>query len=249
MNKIRIVLFALLVFSGPVAAFAQTPTLLKRTTVKTDRFDLGSGGTIAITGAPNGSIRVTGTSKNEIDITAEIEIQAGSEADLAKLAEVTGFGTDESVIRTSVISVGVHNKFGLKKLPKNFPKTLLGLPFTINYVIKVPHYCDLEIDGGKGDLSVSGVEGSMRINFLESSAKIEIVGGNTAITIGKGDLDVAFGVRGWRGRSANIQVAVGNLIVRLPSNLNAEIDAAISKSGAIDNKLPELKPRERKVQF
>ena len=55
---------------------------VKRTTTKTDRFDFGAGGTVSIIGAPAGSITVVGSSKNEIEITAQIEIQAGSEADL-----------------------------------------------------------------------------------------------------------------------------------------------------------------------
>src|SRR5438445_3852632 len=117
----------------------QSSAQLKRTITKTDRFDFGAGGTVTITGAPNGAIRVIGTSKNEVVITAQIEIQAASEADLAKLGEMTGFVTNEDVVRTGIISVGAHNKFGQKKLPKNFPKSLLGQPFTINYVINVPH--------------------------------------------------------------------------------------------------------------
>lgn len=230
-------------------ANAQSPNFVKRTTTKTDRFDFGSGGTIAITGAPNGSVRFVGTNKNEIEITATIEIEAGSEADVAKLAEVTGFITDESLSRTAIITIGTHNKFGAKKLPKNFPKNLFGLPFRVDYVINVPHYSDLEIDGGKGDLEIRNVEGSMRINYLESNAKIEIVGGNTTIVIGSGSLDVSFGVHGWRGRSANLQVAKGDLSVRLPSNMSAEIDALILKSGSIENNLPDLKPRDRKLPF
>ena len=223
--------------------------MLKRTITKTDRFDFGAGGTVAITGAPNGSIRVASSAKNEIEITAVIVLQAGSEADLDQLAAVTGFVTDETLGRTGIISVGTNNKLGDKKLWKKFPKNLMGLPFRIDYVISVPRYCDLEIDGGKGDLSVAGVEGSMRINFLETNAKIEVIGGNTTATIGSGTVDVAFGVHGWRGRSANIQVAKGNLNVRLPSNMSAEIDAVILRTGSIENTLPDLKPRDRKVIF
>ncbi|MEP6789649.1 MAG: hypothetical protein ABJB40_14515, partial [Acidobacteriota bacterium] len=169
-----------------VPAFSQTPSLQKRTITKTDKFDFGAGGTIAITGAPNGSMRVTGTGKNEIEITAEIEIQAANEADLNRLAELTGFATDEGMARTGIISVGSYNKFGQKKLPKNFPKNLLGLPLTINYVISVPHFCDLEIDGGSGDLSITGVEGSTRVNYLKTTARLEIAGGTTNITVGDG---------------------------------------------------------------
>lgn len=249
-NKLSAIAVAVIfTLATAMIVHAQAPQTVKRITTKTDRFDFGSGGTIAITGAPNGSIRIVGTAKNEIEITATIEIEAVSDSDVAKLAEVTGFVTDESAVRSSIITIGTHNKFGAKKLPKNFPKNLLGLPFRVDYVINVPHYADLEIDGGKGDLSITGVEGSMQVNFIESNAKIEVVGGNTTVTVGSGTVDVAFGVHGWRARSANIQVATGNMTVRLPTNMSAEIDAVILKTGAIENNLPDLKPRDRKVPF
>ncbi|MFT3744445.1 MAG: hypothetical protein QM785_09120 [Pyrinomonadaceae bacterium] len=37
--------------------------------------------------------------------------------------------------------------------------------------------------------------------------------------------------------------------VKLPSNLSAEIDASILKTGSIENLIPDLKPRDRKIPF
>ena len=223
--------------------------MIKRTITKTDSFEFGAGGTVAVTGAPNGSIRIVGSNKNEIEITAEIELQAASDADIAKLATVTSFGTDEMTGRTGIISYGTYNKLGDKRLWKKFPKNLMNLPMRIDYVIKVPRYCDLEIDGGKGDLSISGVEGSMRINFLETDADITVIRGATNIIVGTGKVNVTLGVKGWRGRSADIQVGKGDLKVKLPSNMSAEIDATILRTGTIENTFPDLKPRNRKVTF
>lgn len=246
--KKPILFFAVLAFFS-VSAIAQTPQLLKRSITKTESFDFGAGGTVAITGAPKGSIRVIGSNKNEIEITAEIELQAANEADLATLAGVTGFFPDETNIRTGIISYGTFNKLGDKKLWKKFPKKLLGLPLRIDYVVKVPRYCDLEIDGNKGDLSITGVEGSMRITFAETNARIEVIGGSITATITTGTVDATLGVNGWRGRNADIQLANGNLTARLPSNINAEIDATILRTGSIENRLGNLKPRDRKIVF
>ena len=245
MNIKRLALCSLFVVAFSIAALAQNG----RTTTKTDKFDLSSGATLTVTGAPNGSIKIIGSPKNEIEIIATIGIEVANDADFAKLAAITGFVTDESAIRVAIGSVGPHNKFGLKKLPKDFPKNLLATPFRIDYEIRVPRYTDLEIDGGKGDLSITGVEGSMRVNFIETKGDVEVVGGTTNITVGKGTLDMAFGVRGWRGRSATVNVGSGELNVSLPSNMHAEIDATILKTGTIANSLADLKPRDRKVAF
>jgi hypothetical protein len=239
----------LLLLIGAMVAPLAAQTLLKRVTTKTDKFDFGPGGTVAITGAPLGSIRITPSNTNEIEITATIEVQAASEADLDRLAAVTSFVLDEGIARTGIISVGTHNKLGDKKLWKKFPKKLVGLPFRIDYVVSVPRYSDLEISSGKGDVSVTGVEGSVMANLVESNAQFDLSSGTTAITVGKGTVDVSFGARGWRGRSATVDVASGDLKIRLPSNLSAEIDALVLRTGAIENTFPGLKPRYRKVNF
>jgi len=245
MNIKRLALCSLFVVAFSLAALAQSA----RTTTKTDKFDFSSGGTVTVTGAPNGSVKIVGSPKNELELIATITIEAANDADFAKLAAITGFIAEESTIRVAVSTIGSHNRFGLKKLPKDFPKNLLATPFRVDYEIRVPRYTDLEIDGGKGDLSITGVEGSMRVNFIETKGYVEVVGGTTSLTIGAGKLDMAFGVRGWRGRSATVSVGTGELNVSLPSNMSAEIDATILKTGSITNDLPDLKPRDRKVAF
>jgi hypothetical protein len=73
----------------------------------------------------------------------------------------------------------------MKKLEKKFPKQLLSMPTRIDYVIKVPQYTDLQIDGGTGDLTIEGVEGTFRLNYLETHAKINLVGGSVLGVFGK----------------------------------------------------------------
>jgi hypothetical protein len=232
-----------------VCAFAQSTLPFKRTTYKSDRLDFGVGGTLAVVGAPSGSIRIEGWSNREIEISAEIELQANSEADLDRISKVTGFVLEESLGRTGIISIGTHDRKTLKRADKKFPKALMNLPFKIDYVIKVPRYCDLQIDGGKGDLAITGVEGTMKINYLESNAKIDLVGGGINATFGSGKVEVNIATRSWRGRWADVQIATGSMNVSLPAGLNADFDAAILRTGAIENSFPDFKPRVRKGEF
>jgi len=222
---------------------------LKRITTKTDKLDFGAGGTVAIIGAPKGSIRIEPASRNEVEITAEIELQADSEADLDLLSTVTSFVLQESVGRTAIISAGTHDTKYLKQTAKKFPKRLIGLPFRIDYVIKVPRYCDLQIDNGIGDITVTGIEGSLRINSVESNARLDLVGGSVNGVFGKGTVTTTIPERSWRGSGIDLQLASGNLNVYMPVNLSAELDAAILRKGKIDNQLLNLKPRVRTVRF
>ena len=249
MKTKQILLLSALVISLCFTAFSQSAGLIKRTTYKTDKLEFGVGGTLAVIGAPNGSVRIEGWSKREIEISAEIELQAATESDLDRLSKVTGFITEESAGRTGIISIGTHDKKYLKSIDKKFPKELLGLPFKIDYVIKVPRYCDLQIDGGRGRLTIAGIEGNMKVNFLESEARMDLVGGGVLATIGKGSIEITIPTRSWRGSFADIQIASGNMDLNLPSGLNAEFDALILRSGKIENTFAGFTPRSRKIEF
>jgi hypothetical protein len=241
---INLFLSATIFFSFNAICFGQS-NLLKRTTYKTDTVDFGVGGTVSIIGAPNGSIEVEGWQKNEVEISAEIEVQAENEIDLAKLAAVVGFITDTGFAHTRIISIGTNDKKYLKSVAKKFPKNLLAMPFRIDYKIKVPIYCDLEIDGGIGDLNLSKVEGTMRIKFLETNAKLDLVGGTISASFGKGNIDVNVPSKSWRGRNVDVQLISGTMNVQMPQNLNAELDAKVLRSGQIENSLKDLKKRDR----
>lgn len=236
-----------IVLSG--VTHAQTNPTLKRTTYKNDKLDFGSGGTLEITGAPIGSIKIEGGASNEVEIAATIEVQAQNEADLATLSSVTGFVLDESLGRTGISSVGVNDKSIIKQLGKKAARSLVGMPYRIDYVIKVPRFCDLIVDGGRGELSISGVEGVIRANFLESDAKIELVGGSLTATIAKGSVNLSIPTRSWRGRFADVNLASGTMDVRFPAGLNAEVDGTILRTGKIENTFADLKPRTRKGEF
>jgi hypothetical protein len=222
---------------------------VKRTLTKSDRFNFGPGGTVAITGAPQGSIKIVGGQTNEIEITATIELSAPTESDIAKLSEITGFVTEEGVAKTAILSLGTHAKQILKRSKKKIPKELMDLPFRIDYVVSVPHYTDLEIDGGVGDLTVENVEGSLFVNFIETNAKLGISSGNAAVTVQRGSIVASLGPKVWRGRAASLSLGTGDISVHLPSTLSADLDVVVLRSGKIENSFPDLKPRDRKVAF
>jgi hypothetical protein len=221
--------------------------LLKRTTFKTDKFEFGAGGTITITGSPVGSIRVEGGPRNEIKISAEVEVQAATESDLAKLTELTGYILDDTPSRASITSFGLNDKKTLPKALKKIPKNLIGLPYKINYIVKVPHFCDLQVDGGKGDLTISGVEGAIRVNYLATNAKISLIGGGLNGVFGTGAVDLTMPNRSWRGSTIDVALSAGTMSVHLPTNLSADLDATILKTGSIENGLSDLKARDRKI--
>ena len=164
---------------------------------------------------------------------------------MAELSKVNGFIVDDSANHLRITSVGTHDKRYVRQVSKNFPKKLIGMPFRIDFQIKVPIYCDLNINGGKGDLNLTDVEGAIIVKYLESNARLKLTGGAVSATFGSGAVDVTIANPSWRGRSAEVQIASGAMNVHLPPNLNADVNASVLRVGKIENAYEFLKPRDR----
>jgi hypothetical protein len=226
------------------STLAQSPSLLKRSTSRHETRRFAYGGTLTIIGAPSGSIAIEGWQRSEVEISANIEWQAGSEQDLAQLVVVNNFVLDEDANHLRILSTGTHDKAFMRRMARHFPKNLLGLPWKIDYRIRVPMATDLEINAGNGPITLSGVEGAIRISALESETKLTLTGGNVSVTVLRGSVSLDIPSRGWRGSGADIKLAAGTLTVELPAGFNADIDADLLRLGVIENNYPELVPRE-----
>jgi hypothetical protein len=228
--------------SGATTAPLATPSLT-RTTTRHEVRRFGFGGTLTILGAPAGSITIEAWPRSEVDITADIELRANTEEDLARLAAVNGFLLDEDANHLRILTTGTHDKTFMRRSARDFPKKLLGLPWKIDYRIRVPASADLEIDAGRGAFNLTGVEGAITYKALESDARLTLTGGSVSVTIGRGSINVNLAARNWRGHGADIRLATGDITVELPAGFNADIDADILRSGQIENSYSMLEPR------
>ena len=230
---------------NPKQTILDPSKLATRTVIKREAARLGYGGTVTLVGAPNGSITIEGWSRSEVELTAEIELRGLSEEDLNLLALVNGFIFEESANHVRILSVGMHDKKYMRRTAKTFPKSLLGNPWKIDYRIRVPEFCDLEINAGRGPISLKGVEGSLALTATESVAQVTLSGGIVNATVGSGKLDVKITARSWRGTGADIRLALGEMTVELPPGFSADVDATILRVGKIEDSFGELQPRQR----
>lgn len=223
----------------------QSAPQLTRSTTRHENRRFGYGGSVTLIGAPNGSITIEAWPRSEVDITADIELRAGTEEELSQLAAVNGFLLDEDVNHLRILTTGTHDKQFMKRNAKNFPKKLLGLPWKIDYHIRVPVNTDLEVNAGSGPFKLAGVEGTIRIMAVESKADLTLAGGYVQATIERGTVNVRLTQRSWRGAGADIRLAAGELNLELPSSASMDINADILRTGAIERTYEGLEPRER----
>jgi hypothetical protein len=241
-----------LTLSFPISARSQKkktpeinrPPLLVRTTSRHELRRFPFGGTLTLIGAPEGSITIEGWSRNEVDITAEIELHADTEADLDMLATVNTIVLDADANHLSVLTTGTHDKAFMRGAAKKFPKTLLGLPWKVDYRLRVPLSIDLEISAGRGAINLTGVEGNIRLSGAQSEANVKLSGGNMSTTVAVGKVNLTIPVRSWRGVGAEVRLAAGEINLEIPNGFNGDIDAEILRSGQIVDSYGELEARE-----
>jgi hypothetical protein len=234
-------LFALQKTKPPVVP----PVLLTRTSTRHEARRFGYGGSITIIGAPRGSVTVEGWSRSEVEVIADIELKAETEADLDRLAAVNNFVFDEDTNHLSILTTGTHDRVFMKRLAKNFPKKLLNLPWKIDYKIRVPAVTDVEINAGHGPVNVSGFEGALRLSATESETLLSVGGGLVSATVAAGNVRFVVPVRSWRGAGAEIRIAAGVLNVELPVGFNGDIDADVLRSGKIVDAFGGLQERQK----
>ena len=218
---------------------------MTRTTTRHESSRLQFGGTLSVTGAPAGSIIIEGWQRSEIDISATIELQAPTAADLDLLATVNTFVVDEDIDHIRIMTGGTHDRALMKRMFKKFPKTLMGLPWKIDYHIKIPALTDLDIDAGNGPISLSGVEGALHLNALNSDANLSLTGGLVSVLVQTGSVNLRIPSRSWHGLSAEFKMASGKLNVEVMPGFNADLNASVLRNGAIAVSSPDVKPLER----
>lgn len=250
MVKLKLLLFILLLFgcAGPV--FSQKTVvpdlqLLTRTSTRRESRHFSYGGTVTLIAAPRGSVTVEGWPRNEVELTANIELQAPTEADLDQLARVNSFVFDQDLNHLSILTTGTHDRAYMKRSAKNFPKKLLNLPWKIDYRLRVPLNTDLEVNAGHGPVKLSGVEGAMRVTATESETSLSLTGGTVATTVTAGSITLNIPARSWRGGGADLRIASGTINVDLQPGFSGDIDAEVLRSGKIVNTYEGLAEREK----
>ena len=247
MTKFKLLLLAIL-FVAPSEVLPQTVPeiqLLTRTSTRRETRRFAYGGTVTLIGAPRGSVTVEGWTRNEVELTANIELKGPTEADLDQLALVNTFVFDEDLNHISVLTTGTHDRVFMKRAAKNFPKKLLNLPWKIDYRLRVPANTDLEINAGHGPVKLSGVEGSMRVTATESETAVTATGGVLSTTVTFGVITFIVPSRSWRGSGADIRIASGTINVDLPPGFSGDIDAEVLRTGKIVNTYEGLVSREK----
>ena len=219
--------------------------LLTRTSTRRETRRFNYGGTVTLIAAPRGSVTIEGWPRNEVELTANIELKGPTEVDLDQLAAVNNFVFDEDMNHLSILTTGTHDRAYMKRTAKSFPKKLLNMPWKIDYRLRVPLNTDLEVNAGHGEVKLSGVEGALRVSATESDTALTLTGGTLSTTVTAGSITLSIPARSWRGSGADIRIASGTINVDLQAGFSGDIDADVLRTGKIVSTYDGLASREK----
>ena len=250
MTKLRpLLLLATLVVSAVAVCAQKTPLpdlqLLTRTSTRRETRSFSYGGTVTLIAAPRGSVTVEGWTRNEVELTANIELKGPTETDLDQLGNVNTFAFDEDLNHISILTTGTHDRMFMKRAAKNFPEKLLNMPWKIDYVLRVPVNTDLEVNAGHGEVKLAGVEGALRVSATESDTALTLSGGVVSTTVTAGSINLSIAARSWRGGGADLRLASGTINLDLPPGFSGDIDADVLRTGKIITVYEGLTAREK----
>jgi hypothetical protein len=222
-------LVAALVCALAVTATAQTRDgaaerqLVRREATVVRDVPAGYGHGVLLTTGPRGNVRVAAWRERSIRIEAHLEVSAPSEAEVETLVGVIDSSIDPTPTRVEVSTRGPHDKQWMKRV-KNFPKALLTMPWRVDYVVRVPEYTSVTLLVNDGETVVEGIAGIVSVTSARGPVRLANVSGSTRVSAAAGDVEVSTAERSWRGGNLSVE-ASGALVVRLPQNFSAELDA------------------------
>jgi hypothetical protein len=155
---------------------------------------------------------------------------------------------DEDANHLQILTTGTHDKAFMRSVAKKFSKTLLGLPWKVDYRIRVPFAIDLEVNAGRGPISIRSVEGNIRLSAAESDANFKLTGGTLLALVAIGKVTLQIPAKSWRGVGGELRLAAGDVSVEIPGGFSGDFDAEILRSGKISTSVEGLEPRERATQ-
>jgi hypothetical protein len=169
-----------------------------------------------------GKVHVVTWDKDSVKFNINLTIQTSNESKLTKLKQNIGFdftGTDYYVIAKTRLG----KKSGVFTELLDIAGTLISSDnkVTIDYLVYIPLYANINIENKFGDIYTDDLEGSVNINLSNGDLKANDLNGNSVISLSSGD-----GVINYM-RDGRITVSYSDLTVKTANKLH--IDSRSSK--------------------
>lgn len=196
----------------------------------TKQFPLMSGGLVTLKNT-NGKVEIEGWDKEEFYMEAQKQVKVGSREKAEKLLAQVEILIDESVDEISIEAREPQKSGG-------FWDWIFGggLSVNINYKLRVPQDCRLQIDNTNGSVEISTVEGEIRLETTNGKIIANDIGGTVEGHTTNGSIRTQISSIASRG-SIQFTTTNGSIETSLPGNASFELRARTT-NGSINTDFP-----------
>lgn len=175
-------------------------------------------GMLSIDARQNGSIRVTGENRRDVQVRAIVQAWASDEAEAQAVASAVTVRTDDG-------------------LRAEGPSRQGRTGWSVSYNVLVPNEIDLSLETVNGSISIADVRGNLAFEATNGSINLDGVGGNVRGRTTNGGVDAELTGRTWEGQGLVLETTNGGVRLRIPDDYSARIEAE-TVHGGIDVDFP-----------
>ncbi len=179
---------------------------------------LPAGGTLSVDARQNGSIRVVGENRRDVQVLAVVQAWARDDAEAGSIASGIKVRSD-GVVRAEGPSREGHTGW------------------SVSYRVLVPREMDLNLETVNGSIAIADVHGDLVFEATNGSISLDGVGGNVRGETTNGGVDVELTGRTWEGEGLAIETTNGGVRLRIPEGYSARLEAH-TVHGGIDVDFP-----------
>ena len=177
-----------------------------------------AGGALSVDAGQNGSIRVTGESRRDVQVRATVHAWAYDDAEAERIASSVNVRSD-----------GVLRAEG--------PDQRSRSGWSVDYEVVAPRDTDLKLETHNGSIGVAAVRGDLELEAENGSLRLDGVAGHVRGRTTNGGVEAELTGRTWEGTGLDLETTNGAVRLRIPEDYSARLETG-TVNGGIDIDFP-----------
>ena len=177
-----------------------------------------AGGALSIDAGPNGSIRVTGENRRDVQVRATVRAWGADEGEAERIASTVNVRADG-------------------ELRAEGPDQRGRAGWSVSYRVLAPRDIDLSLETQNGGIDVAGVRGDLDLEAQNGGISVEGVAGNVRGRTTNGGIEAELTGKTWDGTGLDLETTNGGVRLRIPEDYSARLETG-TVNGGIDIDFP-----------
>jgi hypothetical protein len=179
---------------------------------------LPANGALTVDACANGSIRVTGENRRDVQVSAAVQAWGRDEAEAQRIASAVNVRSDGT-------------------LRAEGPSQQGRAGWSVSFRVLTPHETDLSLQTQNGSISVTDVRGDLGFKAQNGSINLNGLAGTVRGRTTNGGVDAELTGKKWEGSGLDLETTNGGVRLRIPEDYSARLETA-TVNGGIDIDFP-----------